>query len=49
MTPNQEQLAFFRELGGAIEQWLGVELALYEVAKACCDEDPSKAHPVVPG
>jgi hypothetical protein len=40
MTPNQENLAFFRELGGAIQQWQQVELALYEVVKACCDEDP---------
>jgi hypothetical protein len=40
MTPNQENLAFFRELGGAIQQWQQVEQALYEVAKACCDEEP---------
>ena len=40
MTPDQEQLAFFRELGGAIQQWQYVELTLYQVAKACSDQDP---------
>jgi hypothetical protein len=34
MTPNQEQLAFFNELGETIQQWQNLELAIYQVAKA---------------
>jgi hypothetical protein len=44
MTPNQEQLAFFNELGGAIHQWQNLELAIYQVATACSDQNPGEIY-----
>jgi hypothetical protein len=44
MTPNQEQLAFFNELGETIQQWQNLELAIYQVAKACSDQNPGEIY-----
>jgi hypothetical protein len=35
LTPNEEQLAFYHQIGMAVTQWASVEFALYEIMTAC--------------
>ncbi|MES2412446.1 MAG: hypothetical protein V4614_01500 [Pseudomonadota bacterium] len=42
MSPTEEMVAFYFELGLAITQWANVELTLFEVASACMSKRDRK-------
>jgi hypothetical protein len=42
MNTNQEQLAFFHQLGTAIKDWQEVDSALYQVMQAAAHDQPAR-------
>jgi hypothetical protein len=43
MTENEEQLAFYHQIGTAVTQWATVEFSLYDVVAACFGDRESLA------